>query len=101
MKVQVIMSDSDYQRIISASGKRVRGSMAMNSPQEFDFRANASSASQTPPKPNRVLNLKHGRATVASDRMRLCIVVRPKEEPHPVEIICSETDQAVDFFAAN
>ena len=94
------MSDSYYQRIISASGKRVRGSMAMNSPQEFDFRANASSASQTP-KPNRVLNLKHGRATVAPDRMRLCIVVRPKEEPHPVEIICSETDQAVDFFAAN
>ena len=100
MKVQEIMSDSDYQRIISASGKRVRGSMAMNSPQEFDFRANASPASQTP-KPNRVLNLKHGRATVAPDRMRLCIVVRPKEEPHPVEIICSETDQAVDFFAAN
>lgn len=100
MKVQVIMSDSDYQRIISASGKRVRGSMSMNSPQEFDFRANASSDSQTP-KPNRVLNLKHGRATVAPDRMRLCIVVRPKEEPHPVEIICSETDQAVDFFAAN
>ena len=39
MEVKVIMSDADYQRIIAANGKRVRGSIAMNSPQEFDFRA--------------------------------------------------------------
>lgn len=97
MQVTVIMSDADYQRIIAAAGKRVRGSMAMNSPKEFDFRANASSASQTP-KPNRVLNMKHGKATVAPDRMRLYIMVKRKEEAHPIDIICEEADNAVDFF---
>lgn len=99
MQVTVIMSDADYQRIIAAAGKRVRGSMAMNSPKEFDFRANASSASQTP-KPNRVLNMKHGKATVAPDRMRLYVMVKNAETPNPAQIILSETDQAIDFFTS-
>lgn len=97
MQVTVIMSDADYQRIIAAAGKRVRGSMAMNSPKEFDFRANAAPSPQTP-KPNRVLNLKHGKATVAPDRMRLYVMVKNAETPNPAQIILSETDQAIDFF---
>ena len=28
MQIKVIMSDADYQRIIAANGKRVRGSIA-------------------------------------------------------------------------
>lgn len=47
MEVKVIMSDADYQRIIAANGKRVRGSIAMNSPQEFDFRAFARETPST------------------------------------------------------
>lgn len=44
--------------------------------------------------------MKHGKATIAQDRMRIYVMVKT-EEDHPVDIICEETDQAVDFFTAN
>lgn len=97
MQIKVIMSDADYQRIIAANGKRVRGSIAMNSPQEFDFRAFAQEPS-SPSTPNRVLNMKHGRATVAPDRVRLYIMVKRSNEEAPVDIVFDESQQAIDFI---
>lgn len=97
MEVKVIMSDADYQRIIAANGKRVRGSIAMNSPQEFDFRAFAR---ETPSAatPNRILNMKHGRATVAPDCVRLYIMVKRSNEAAPVDIVFDESQQAINFM---
>lgn len=97
MQVTVIMSDAEYQRIIAAAGKKVRGSMSMNSPKEFVFNAFAPNPPRTP-KPNRVLNMKHGKATIAPDRMRLYIMVKQEEASNPVQVVLSETDQAIDFF---
>lgn len=97
MEVKVIMSDTDYQRIIAANGKRVRGSIAMNSPQEFDFRAFARETPSTA-TPNRILNMKHGRATVAPDRVRLYIMVKRSNETAPVDVVYDESLQAIDFI---
>lgn len=91
------MSPADYQRVIAAAGKKVKGSMSMKSPKEFVFNAYASNPPSTP-RPNRVLNMKHGKATVAPDRMRLYVMVKYAETPNPAQIILSETDQAIDFF---
>ena len=99
-KIVVVFSDAAYQRIIAAGGKRVRGSIAMITPEEFEFKAGAKPGPR-PPRPYRTLNMKHGKATIAQDRMRIYVMVKTEEEDHPVDIICEETDQAVDFFTAN
>ena len=100
MQIKVIMSDADYQRIIAANGKRVRGSIAMNSPQEFDFRAFATETPSTQ-APNRILNMKHGRATVAPDRVRLYIIVKRADEAAPIDIVFDESQQAINFMEGN
>ncbi len=99
-KIPVVFTDAAYQRIIAANGKRVRGSVAMITPEEFEFNIGAKPGPR-PPRPNRVLNMKHGKATIAPDRMRVYIMVKTKDESHPIDIICEETDEAVDFFTAN
>lgn len=54
-KVPVVFTDAAYQRIIAANGKRVRGSIAMITPEEFEFKAGA--------KPGRVLHVLIARST--------------------------------------
>lgn len=95
--VQVIITDPDFQRIIAANGKRIKGSIAMISPNVFEFKAFAPSHSHTP-KPVRELHMKHGKATVAPDRMRLYVMVKTKNVDYPIDIICKEANEAVEFF---
>lgn len=102
MKVTVIMSDADYQRIITADGKRVRGSMRMNNPSEFDFHAFATAPDPPVNVPRQVLRTKHGKTTILSDKIRLLIVAkRGKGSPYPTETIYDEADTSAQFVIAN
>lgn len=102
MRIQVIMSDADYQRIITANGKRVRGSMGMINPSEFDFHAFAPTPDPPVNVPRQVLRTKHGKTTILSDKVRLLIVAkRGKGYPYPTETIYDEADTSAQFVIAN
>lgn len=100
MKISTIIPDADYQRIVAAGGRRIKGSIAMISPDEFEFRA-FSPESPADGLPRRTLRLRHGHATVAPDRVKIYIMVKRKDAPQPVDVIYDETDDAVEFIAAN
>lgn len=102
MRVTVILSDADYQRIISANGKRVRGSMRMIDPSEFDFHAFAPAPDPPAGVPRQVLRTKHGKTTILSDRVKVLIVAkRGKDSPYPTETIYDEADTSAEFIMAN
>ena len=42
--------------------------------------------------------MKHGRATVAPDRVRLYIMVKRADEAAPVDIVFDESQQAINFM---
>lgn len=101
MKIQTIIPDADCQRIIARGGKRVRGSIAMLPTGDFEFRAFAPTPPSEGSLPRRTLRLRHGHATVAPDLLKLRLVIRRTAEPCPVDVLYDETDDAVEFIAAN
>lgn len=102
MKIQVIMSDADYQRIVAANGKRVRGSIGMINPMEFDFHAFAPAPEPPEGTPQQVLRTAYGKTTIKPDKVRFVVMVkRGKGEPEPTEIIYNEADEATAFVLAN
>ena len=102
MKIQVIMSDADYQRIIAAGGKRVRGSMRMNNPSEFDFHAFAPTPEPPYGTPQQVLRTVYGKTTIKPDKVRFVVLVKRGEPQTDINgIIYDEADQATEFVAAN
>lgn len=100
MKLQVIMSDADYQRIIAANGKRVKGSMGMINPSAFDFHAFAPTPEPPTNIPRLVLRTKHGKTTVQPDKVRFVVMVK-RTEPKPdyAGIIYDEADASTDFIS--
>lgn len=100
MNVQVIMSDADYRRVVAQGGKRVKGSMGMISPTEFDFRAFTPTPDPPADVPRLVKRTTHGRTDIKPDRVRFVVVVK-REEPKPdiSGIIYDEADTAAEFIA--
>lgn len=101
MKTTVIMSDADYQRIVAAGGKRVKGSMGLINPSEFDFHAFAPEL-PTDNTPRQVLRTKHGKTVIQPDRVRLVVLVRRGDgEPSPTDTIYDEADASAEFIMSN
>lgn len=100
MKIQINISDADYQRIIAANGKRVKGSMGMISPTEFDFHAWAPTPEPPTDVPRLVLRTKHAKTTIQPDKVRLVVLVK-RGEPKPdyASIIYDEADASTDFIS--
>lgn len=98
MKATIIISDADYQRIIS-SKKRVKGSIGMIRPDEFDFRAWAPTPSPTDITPRQVMKTKHGKTMVRPDKVSLNFSVkRGKGLPNPADTLIDETSYAMLFI---
>lgn len=96
------MSDADYRRVVALGGKRVKGSMGMLNPQQFDFHAFAPTPEPPVDTPRQVLRTEHAKTTVKPDHVRFVVVVRRKEpEPDISGIIYDEADAATEFIMAN
>ena len=93
------MSDSDYQRLLSANGKRIKGSMGVINPTTFDFHAFAQSASDTDNTPRQALRTRYARTTVRPDKIRLAIVVKRESDVLGIsDIIYDEADKSAEFL---
>ena len=102
MKATVIMSDSDYQRLLSANGKRIKGSLGVINPTTFDFHAFAKTASDTDNTPRQILRTKHARTTIRPDKVRLAIIVkRGLDVLETSDIIYDEADKSAEFLRQN
>lgn len=99
MKITVIISDADYQRIIAANGKRVKGSMAMIDPFTFDFHAWSPTPEPPTDVPRLELRTSHAKTTIRPDKIRLVVMVK-RGEPKPdyASIIYDEADASTDFI---
>lgn len=102
MKVQVIMSDADYRRIVAADGKRVKGSMGMINPQQFDFHAFTPAPDPPVDVPRLVKRTTYGRTEIKPDKVRFVVMVkRGKGNPQPSDVIYDEADTASQFIFTN
>ena len=100
MRATIILSDTDYQRIIAANGKRIRGSIGMINPSEFDFHAFAPTPEPPDGTPQQVLRTAYGKTTIKPKCVRLVIQVkRGIGQPEPTEVIYDEADTATEFIA--
>lgn len=102
MRATIIMSDADYQRIIAANGKRIRGSIGMITPTTFDFHAFAPTPEPPDGTPSQVLRTAYGKTTIRPDKVRFVVLVKRKNpQPDINAIIYDEADAATEFVAAN
>ena len=69
MNINLQLSDSTYQRLVSAGG-RLRGSIGLVSPTEGNFNEHAK---YTPQPGNKYIKLRHGRASVGDTQVRLTL----------------------------
>lgn len=96
------MSGADYRRIVAADGKRVKGSMGMINPQQFDFRAFSPTPGPPAGVPRLVKRTAYGRTEIKPDRVRFVVMVkRGKGNPQPSDVIYDEADTASQFIVAN
>lgn len=95
MNITLQLSDSAYRRLMSGHG-RVQGTIGLVSPTEGNFSEHAR------PKPRRgqkYIKLRHGRATVCDERVRLTLNISLDEAGIvPSETIADESRQAGDFI---
>lgn len=102
MKATIIMSDNDYQRLMAADGKRIRGSLGVINPTTFDFHAFAKVPIDTDNTPRQELRTKHARTTIRPDKVRLAIIVkRGLDVLETSDIIYDEADKSAEFLRQN
>lgn len=102
MKATIIMSDTDYQRLIGANGKRIKGSLGVINPTTFDFHAFSPTAKDTDNTPRQMLRTKHARTTIRPDKVRLAIIVKRNIDVYEAaDIIYDEADKSAEFLRQN
>ena len=95
MYINLQLSDSTYQRLISGSS-RIRGTIGYVSPTEANFNEHARN---TPAPGSLHLKLPHGRASVSKKNVRLSLVVDLNEtDILPAQAIEDESRQASGFI---
>lgn len=100
MEIQVILSDADYQRVVSAQGRRVRGSVSLIDPRHIDFHAWNVAPASDGETPRKVLRTERARTVIRPDHIRFTVLVKAGE-PDPATIIFDEADAASDFVCDN
>ena len=88
MNINLQLSDSTYQRLVSAGGRLV-------SPTEGNFNEHAK---YTPRPGNKYIKLRHGRASVGDSQVRLTLRIALDEaDIVPAQTIEEESRQASAF----
>lgn len=95
MNIKIQISDELYKTLV-ASGKRIRGSIALVTPKEGNFSAYATSRGMR--KVRKFIKLPHGRASVSEEDVRLTLCVeRMEQHVMPAAVIIDESAQASVF----
>lgn len=102
MEIKVIMSDADYQRVVTAQGKRVCGSVSLIDPRSVDFHAWNVGAATPGETPRKVLRTQRARTIISPDRIRFTVLVK-RGEPCPKygRVVYEEADASCDFVRDN
>ncbi len=94
MEIKLQLSDGAYRRLVS-SNSRIQGTIGLVSPTEGNFNEHVR---QTHEPGSRYIKLRHGRATVGHERVRLTLSIGLNEaDVIPSEAIAHESLQASDF----
>ncbi len=96
MNIQIQISDEVYKTLV-AGGNRVKGTIALVSPNEGNFNAWRANGRKT--ESRQYIKLPHGKASVgvANVRLHLCID-RQETDVMPAAVIVSESAQASAFI---
>ena len=95
MNVTVQISDEVYKSLV-AGGNRVKGTIALVSPNEGNF--NAWRTSNGKREIRRYIKLPHGRASVGMENVRLHLCIdREETDVVPATVLVSESAQASEF----
>ncbi|MCF2590827.1 hypothetical protein JQM97_07780 [Prevotella hominis] len=96
MNIQVQISDEVYKSLV-AGGNRVKGTIALVSPNEGNF--NAWRTSNGKREIRRYIKLPHGRASVGMENVRLHLCIdREETDVVPASAIISESAKASAFI---
>lgn len=101
MKIDLVISDADYQRIIAAAGKRVKGSMGMISPSQFDFHSFNIEPPSATSRTHKELRTRHGWARVSDEVVKVQFRVKRVEGVSPSSVIWDESGEAAEFVENN
>lgn len=94
MKITMTISDAAYHRLMSTTS-RMYGTIGLVSPTECNFSEHTRHA---PTKGTKYIRLRHGRATVAPERVRLTLNINLDENGIvPSTAIVDESRQASEF----
>ena len=95
MNINVQISDEVYKSLV-ASGNRIRGTIALVSPNEGNF--NAWKVRKQEHEVRQYIKLPHGRASVGVENVRLTLHIdREENNVVPSVAIVSESAQASSF----
>lgn len=97
MELKIQISDGTYQRLL-ASGARVQGTIGLVNPSEGNFNEHKRYDSSEENGGSKYIRLRHGRASVNEDRVRLTLHICLDETGIvPSEAIEDESRQAGAF----
>lgn len=95
MNIQVQISDEVYKTLV-ASGNRMKGTIALVSPNEGNF--NAWKTHKHEHEIRQFIKLPHGRASVGMENVRLHLCIdREETDVMPAAVIVSESAKASAF----
>ena len=95
MNITLQISDSTYRRLMSEHG-RVQGTIGLVTPTEGNFNEHARPKLR---RGQKYIRLRHGKATVCDERVRLTLNISLDEaNVIPSEAIANESRQASDFI---
>ena len=95
MNINVQISDEVYKTLV-AGGNRVKGTIALVSPNEGNF--NAWKIHKQDREVRRFIKLPHGRASVGMENVRLHLCIDREEiDVMPATVLVSESAQASAF----
>lgn len=95
MNIKVQIADEVYKSLV-AGGNRVKGTIALVSPNEGNF--NAWKTHKQEREIRRFIKLPHGRASVGVENVRLHLCIdREETDVMPAAVIVSESAQASVF----
>lgn len=94
MTINLQISDTAYRRLLAGHG-RIQGTIGLVSPTEGNFNEHAR---QAPTPGTKYIKLRHGRASVGNERVRLTLNIGLDETGCiPSDAITDESRQASDF----
>ena len=94
MTINLQISDTVYRRLLAGHG-RIQGTIGLVSPTEGNFNEHVR---QAPAPGTKYIKLRHGRASVGGERVRLTLSIGLDEAGVvPSDAITDESRQASDF----